>query len=79
MDDREATGRVSAVVAEIEKEYEAVLAGLPKGKYRDYLSTHKSEYYTWNINLNDGRPIGDFFAEQGVWKQGDEIPDYLLE
>lgn len=61
------------------KYYSKILLRMPEGKYKDYLSTHRSDFYIWYLNRSDERPLGDFFAEQGVWKEGEEIPSYLLQ
>lgn len=79
IDNEGAEERTKATMTQMGRNYERALESLPEGKYRNYLSTHRSEFYVWFINRSDERPLGDFFAEQGVWKQGDEIPDYLLE
>ena len=79
MNNEEVAEGEKTIGARIGVDYERTLGSLHEGKYKDYLSTHRSEFYVWFINRSEERPLGDFFAEQGVWRQGDEIPDYLLE
>ena len=61
------------------KDYSEILLKMPEGKYKDYLSTHRSEFLLWYINRGLEYPLGDFFAEQGVWKPDEEIPSFFLQ